>query len=101
MENVPSIERPFEEKIIPIESFGEKILDQPQYLKNKKAKPPNPIKQQPTEDKKDDVKSKEKASIVVDKKASNETTKHSSMLVYTFKNVNELSEFEYVKKYIG
>lgn len=78
MENVPSIERPFEEKIIPIESFGEKILDQPQYLKNKKAKPPNPIKQQPTEDKKDDVKSKEKASIVVDKKASNETTKHST-----------------------
>jgi len=38
MENVLSDERPFEEGQIPIEKFGVKILDQPQYLKNEKNK---------------------------------------------------------------
>ena len=38
MENVLSNETPFEAGQIPIESFGQKILDEPQYLKNSKDK---------------------------------------------------------------
>ncbi len=41
MENILSDERPFEEGQIPIENFGVKILDQPQYLKTGKNKGKN------------------------------------------------------------
>ena len=44
VDSVPTLEKPFESNLIPIESFGEKVLDEPQYLKNKKAKPPKPGK---------------------------------------------------------
>lgn len=38
MKEIPIDGEPFEDKIIPLETYGEKILDQPQYLNLKKAK---------------------------------------------------------------